>query len=305
MPVQVGKEMLTPFRYEKPRSVEKALDLLVDKGTDARLLAGGTDLIPQIRSGKIAPALLIDLLGFTELKGIEIKENHLGIGSMTTIRELERSKVLQVHCPVLKEAAGLIGSRQIRNVATVGGNICNASPSADLLPSLLALESKVTIRNSSGTVEKRLDEFFLGPSQTILANQDILTKITVPKQPVFSGASYLKLSPRRAMDLAIVGVTVLLVLSETGTCQKAHLVLGSVAPTPIRVPAAEEILIDSLSQKSPSDALLDEVGEVASQAARPIKDVRASDGYRRDMIKVLVKRGIKKALERAHDASRR
>jgi carbon-monoxide dehydrogenase medium subunit len=276
--------------------MEEASQMMADERFETKVLAGGTDLIPQMRSRKLVADRVIDLSEFSELKGIQLNEEHIWIGSFTTVHELEQSSVLKDNCGLLQEAAGVLGPRQVRNIATIGGNICNASPSGDLLPALLVLDAQVVFSKGLKTMESSIHDFFLGPSQTILGREKILIGVKIPIIPRPARACYLKLTPRRAMDLAVVGVAVLLDFDDNGTCRDSRIALGSVAPTPIRAREAEDLLTEGLNKDKDVNGILIKVGELARRISRPISDVRASKEYRLDMVPVLVKRAIKLGL---------
>ena len=285
---------LPSFDYIKPKTLKEALALLSGKNKGkAKVFAGGTDLFPKLKRREVkAPGVLVDLKGIPGLDYIKYDgKNGLRFGPLTTIGAIESSPVVQEKFRVLAQAAQSMASPQVRNRGTIVGNICNAVPSADSAAALLALGAKLKLVSSKGKRTVKIEDFFTGPNKTILSDGEILREVQVPPLPANSKGVYLKLSPRRAMDLAIVGVAVV-VIPKDGFCKDIRVALGAVSPTSIRVKKAEDIL---RGQKF-GDDLIDKVAQISSEEARPIDDHRASADYRRAMVKVLVSRGIKEAL---------
>jgi carbon-monoxide dehydrogenase medium subunit len=213
---------------------------------------------------------------------------------MTTIRDVEVSEVLQRKLPFLCQAASTVGSVQIRNRATIGGNLCNASPAADVSTMLLAMDSRVNIATGNGEKIVALEDFFTGPNSTILKKGEVLTEIIIPREVEQSRGLYIKFSPRKAMDIGMVNVA-LLVDAEPGTrlCKKIRIAMGAVAPTPIRAKQAENLLAGKIL----SPELIDRATEMASLETQPISDFRASANYRKALVKTIVARGIKSILD--------
>jgi CO/xanthine dehydrogenase FAD-binding subunit len=287
--------VLPKFRYLKPETLEEACSMLSQFNGKARVIAGGTDLMVNLKQKTDRPAYLVDISYLPGLNAIECNEaDALKIGALCTHSDIESSSLIRAKFNILAQACRSIGSVQIRNLGTIGGNLCNASPSADSAPALLGLNAKVRIFGSAGEKQTELAKFFMGPGETILKPDEILTGIDIPaKSPGFSGV-YLKLSPRRAMDLAVVGVAILLWLSADGSiCTDIRIALGAVAPVPIRAFKAEKII---RGQKL-DDALIDETARVAAEETRPITDLRGSMEYRKEMVKELTGRGIRQAIQ--------
>jgi CO/xanthine dehydrogenase FAD-binding subunit len=280
---------LPQFEYLAPGTLEEALHYLNSYQGQALVMAGGTDLIPKIKGRKLkTPGYVIDLKNIPGLDHIKYDgRNGLTIGGLVTIRNIEKSPLIQDLYPLLYEAAASLASVQVRNRGTLAGNICNAVPSADTAPALLDLEARMTLVSLRGSRTVGSEGFFTGPNQTAVAPDEILTEIQIPVLKSGSRSRYLKLSPRRAMDLAVVGVAVL-ALPDSGLFQDVRIALGAVAPTPIRARQAETLLRD---QKI-SPEIIDRAAETAAQEARPIDDHRASAEYRRDMVKVLTARAL-------------
>jgi len=279
--------------YIRVYAVAEALAALQDTGAPTRLLAGGTDLFLKLRVTDSEAVVVVDISDVAELNGIH--ENGFGvrIGAATKLADVARSDAMTGALKALADGAGLVGSPQIRNLATIGGNLCNAAPSADTAAPLLALDAVAEIASPSGKRSLPLKDFFTGPGQTALKKGEMLLSILIPKQPDGAVSVYLKQSPRRAMDLAVVGVAVL--AAHTNGKLEARLALGAVAPTPIRVPEAEKLLNQTAKI---NDQVINEAARLAVRATRPISDVRASAEYRLDMIKNLTARALKQVLYR-------
>ena len=283
------------FEYQKVSSLREALRVaLASKGT-AAFLAGGTDLLVQIKERKKQPQCVIDVKGIEELGRLTLSRDELSIGALTSIRTLETSRPVLEKVPLLSQSAAKLGSVQIRHRATIGGNLCNASPSADTAPALLVLDTQAEIFGKTGLRVVDLDSFFLGPGATVLGEGEILTRLKIPLTRKRRGSVYYKLSTRKAMDLAFVGVAVLIELEEDDRISKARIALGAVAPTPIRIPSVEKQLGGRmLSLESAS-----EYGEMAAQSCKPISDLRASADYRREMVRELCQQGLLAAYDQA------
>ena len=214
------------------------------------------------------------------------------IGALTTIRMLETSAAVRRMYPILTQAAAALGSVQVRNIATVGGNLCHAVPSADMAPPLLCLDAKVSLIGNNGKRSLALPDFFLGPRSTAIQPRELLSEISLPIIPSRWGGVYLKLGHRKAMDLAVVGVATLVVLDSLGRCLDCRIALGAVSPTPERARRAEEVL----RGEKVTEAMLDKAAETAMGECQPIDDVRATARYRRHMVQVLTRRGLSQAL---------
>jgi carbon-monoxide dehydrogenase medium subunit len=283
------------FDYLAPTSLKEALTIL-HENPEISPLAGGTDLLIQIKESQRPVLAVMSLKRVQEVH--EFTSNGwLSIGSSVTVGDVARDPRVQQEFTALAASAGLIGSVQIQNMATVGGNICNASPSADTAPALLALDAKVVLASVQGERTLPLDEFFLGPGKTVLQPGEILRSIQLAQLEAHSGSFYYRLTPRACMDIAVVGAAAMLSLDERGMIQKARIALGAVAPTPIRAYKAEIDLIG----EAPSDELFSQAAEVAMGESSPIDDLRASAEYRRHLVKVLTQRALRQALARAKE----
>ena len=281
------------FQYLEPTEIDEAVSLLVKHSVNARLLAGGTDLIVQMRRKSVRPEFVIDMKRISGLDNISQKEgNGIRIGALTKIRGIVTSPIIREGYPVVSQAAAKLGCVAIRNVATIGGNICNASPSADMLPALIGLSAVVRIVGPSGERSLRLEEFFMGPGITVLEQGEILTEIYVPEMQPRTGTVYIKHRIRKALDLAVVGVAAVIPLSPDGSVRDPRITLGAVGPTPLRARGAEAVLAD----KIPDRAMIDQCAETATKEISPITDARASAEYRKKMVRVFTRHAVEQAL---------
>jgi len=284
--------MWKEFAYLTPTSLEEAVGLLAEHGREARVLAGGTDLLLKVKAGRVRPRCLVNIKRIPGLDGMSFDPTSgLRLGALVTAADVARSEVVQTHYPALVQGASVMASLQIRNLATVGGNLCNAAPSADLAPPLIALGGSAVIAGPEGQRRVPLGEFFLGPGQTILAPGELLVAITLPFPRPGSAAVYLKNSPRQAMDIAVVGVAVAMRRLDE-RCEDVCLVLGAVAPTPLRARRAEALLRGEEITTERVPELVAEAARTAAQEAQPIDDVRGSVWYRRQMVEVLTRRAL-------------
>ena len=285
------------FELSLPDSLDACLQVLAARGPEARVVAGGTDLLPQLKNGLLRPGCVIDLSGVPELRTVAVDGSGARIGAAVSARDLELAPELSQAYPALTEAAGMVGSIQVRNLATIGGNVCNAAPSADLSPPLVALEAEAVVAGPRGRRRVPLDAFFTGVRQTVLQPDEVLVELVLPARPAGSGATYVRHTPRRELDIAVVGVASRLDLRD-GHCVKARVVLGAVAPTPVRATAAEALL----EGQELSPALLEQAAAAAVESARPISDQRGSAEFRRHLVRVLTRRTLETAWQRAQSA---
>jgi carbon-monoxide dehydrogenase medium subunit len=288
------------FELVLPRSIDECLKSLTEHGRDAKVVAGGTDLLPQLKNGLLKPPCVVDLSGVPELRALSDDGTRgLRIGAAVTARALELDPRVRAAYPAVAESAALIGSVQIRNLATVGGNLCNAAPSADMAPPLLALDAEAVIGGPNGRRRVPLASFFAGVRRTVLAPDELLVEIALPARAARSGGHYLRHTPRRELDIAVVGVASQVTLTD-GVCGTVRIALASVAPTPVRAAAAEA----AFTGQPPSPALVERAAELAVEAAQPISDQRGSADFRRHLVRVLTRRTLTTALERARQGSR-
>jgi len=267
--------ILLGFEYHAPASVAEAVKLLDNYGSEAKVLAGGTDLIVKMKDGSVRPKHVVNLKWIPGLSGIRERRDGVWIGALTKLRDIERSELVQKRLPVLHEAVRMIGSVQIRNLATLGGNICNASPAADGPVALLALDAKAHITGPSGERTVDLDSFFKGPGRTILSQSEILTGVTVPRYAAGGYGCFLRVA-RVSMDIATISLAASAKLKD-GTVEDCRLAWGTVAPTPMRTRDVEEFLRGKrLDEKVISDA-----AELASKSIQPRERGRSSGPYKR------------------------
>lgn len=283
------------FEYFEPKTLSEAVSLLKEHASKAKILAGGTDLITQMEDKLVRPEYVINLKRIPGLEDIGTNDSGVRIGALTKMRVIQKSSLIIQKYPALAEAAGEVGSVQIRNLATLGGNVCNASPAGDTLPALLALEATIKIAGPSGERTIPIREFFLGPRKTVLADGEIVMSFFLPTPPPHSGSKYIKLTIRRLMDLAFVGVAAAVTMDgmDGKVCQDVKIALGAVAPTVIRATNAENML----KGQTLTDDLLMRAGDSAAQESKPISDLRASAEYRREMVAVLTRRAVKAAAQ--------
>jgi carbon-monoxide dehydrogenase medium subunit len=306
------------FDYFRPKTFDEALSLLAKYGEKAKLIAGGTDVIVMLKQKAIAPEALISLQGIPGLDRIQFNGS-LSIGPMVTHRAIEKSEVIRKHFSALADAVDDLGSVQIRNVATIGGNLCTAAPSADTATPLLVIGTQVKIKSVKEERTVPIEEFFKGPGETLLNTGEMVKELWVPKPSPNTGSAYHKLQRRLALDLPILGVSVLLSLDKSEVtcsdllctaspisailhkmeedeivCKDVRIALGVAAPTPMRAWKAEALL----RGKKLSDELLEEAANTASQEAQPRDSLRGEAWYRKDMVRVLVKRMAMKSIER-------
>ena len=283
------------FELAVPGSVDECLQILAKRGPDTKVVAGGTDLLPQLKNGVLKPGWVVDLSAVAELRTIsDAPDGGLRIGASVTARELELDARVRSRFPALAESAAMVGSVQVRNLATLGGNLCNAAPSADMAPPLLALDAEAVIAGPSGQRRVSMASFFLGVRRTVLAPGELLLEIVVPAQGAQSGGNYLRHTPRRELDIAVVGVASQVTLSG-GRCTAARIALAAVAPVPLRATDAEQALVGQ--PLTPQQ--IERAAELASGAARPIDDHRGSIEFRNHLVRVLTRRTLTTALQRA------
>ncbi len=278
---------MNAFDYFSPTTLAEASELLARYDGQARAVAGGTDLLLKMTAGKAAPPAIVNIKRLPELRGLS-SNGRLTVGALTTLEELRRAPAVQQRFPAVAAACATMASVQIRNLATVGGNLCNAAPSADLAPIFIALDATARIAGRGGERRVALGDFFTGPGRSVLAPDELLVALEVP--PPAGPATYVKLSPRAHMDIAVAGVAVALrgydPLSQR--CESVRVVLGAVAPTPLRAQEAEaELAAGPLTMDR-----IERAARLAADQARPIDDVRGSAWYRRRMVPAITRRGL-------------
>ena len=287
------------FEYHEPTSVAEAVHLGARFDADGRFLAGGTDLMIQMRRGKLRPRHVVSLHRVSGLDGIDA-DGSVTLGALVTHRALERHAGFQGRLRALVESAEVVGGHQVRNVGTVGGNIVNASPAADVAPVLLTLDATVTCAGPGGERTLPLDGFLVGPGQTALRPGELLTRIRFSALTEHAATAFLKAGRRRAMEIAVVCVAARLTLDAAGErCTEVRIALGAVAPTTRRAREAEQALVG----RAPTPAVLREAGRLAAVGSQPISDVRASARYRTLLVETLVTRVLTRCLARIRDTA--
>lgn len=283
------------MRYEAPATVDQAVALLSAAGPAGRVMAGGTDLLVQMRTDVIDPGVVIDIKGIAEVRQITEEAGGFRVGAAVTGAELKEHAKLKAAWPGIVEAANLIGSTQVQGRATMGGNLCNGSPAADSVPALIAAGAKALVVGPKGRREVPVEEIMLAPRKLSLARDEIITAFLLPPRAPRSGDAYLRFIPRTEMDIAVVGCGVALTLAADGTCTAARVALGAVAERPLLVAAASDALVG----RKIDEAALARLGEAASAACRPIDDKRGTKEFRIKVAAVLARRVAQIALERA------
>jgi carbon-monoxide dehydrogenase medium subunit len=283
------------FEYFAPQTFKDAAALLLRYGSKAKLLAGGTDLCLRMERRLLDPGVVVDLKKIRALRGIKLNRQGLTIGALTLMDEIATSPLVKGRYAIMAEAAAAVGSIQTRNRATLGGNVCNASPAADTAPALIALSARARIASNRRQREVLLEEFFLGPGKTCLQPNELLKEIFIPSPAIKSGSSFQRCT-RTAMDIALVNCAVFLSLaSKREFIGDIRIALGAVAPTPVRAGPAETFLIGKIAD---GDAI-EKAAELAAASVSPIDDVRSSASYRREMVRVLTRRALEEALNQA------
>lgn len=282
------------MNYLAPTTVEEATQLLSDNPA-AKVFAGATDVIPQLRAGRPEPAAMVDLKRIDRLTAVAKNGGGWTIGAATPTAELTANAELSAQFPGLTEAAGLIGSDQIQNRCSLGGNLCNASPAADSVPAMIINDVRAVVAGSNGTRTIPVADVVTGPGSTSLADDEFIVEFEVDNPPANTADAYLRMIPRTEMDIAVVGAGARITLDDNGNCAEASICLGAVAPTAVRVPDAEA----ALSGQPINDETLAAVADACSAACNPIDDKRGTIAYRRQVAGVLAKRAVRAAAERA------
>jgi CO/xanthine dehydrogenase FAD-binding subunit len=283
------------MRYEAPRTLEAALALLSGANGQARILAGGTDLLIGMRAGQVAPELLVDVKRIPELTSTLADNGGFRVGAAVTCMELVEHEAFAKAWPGVIDGVKLIGSIQVKGRATLGGNLCNASPAADSVPALIAAGASVSIAGPKGRREARVEDIATGPGKISLAKGEIVTSFLLPRRLPHSGDAYLRFTPRTEMDIAVVGAGVNLTLDDSGVCRQARVSLGAVAERALLVPEAAAALVGSKVDA----AALSRLAAAASAACRPIDDKRGTREFRIKVAGVMARRAAEIALARA------
>ena len=283
------------LRYVAPATVDEAVAALAGATGTAKLLSGGTDLLVQLRSGRVRPDLIVDTKRIPGLIGIKEENGGFLIGAATSGAILDEHEALKQAWPGVVEGMELIGSTQVQGRASLVGNLCNASPAADSVPALIAARATCVIAGPKGQREAPVETIAVGPGKTSLARDEMIIAIKLPKRPAHAADAYLRFIPRTEMDIAVVGAAVNVMLDASGTCTDAMVVLGAVAPTAVIVPDAAKALIGSKLD----DAALEKLDAAARAACKPIDDKRGTIEYRTKVAGVLARRAAAIAFQRA------
>ena len=283
------------MRFEAPESIDAAISLLAGASGDARVLAGGTDLLVQLRADMIEPELMVDIKRIAETRTVIEEDGGFRVGAGVAGAELKEHASFPKIWPGVMHAFDLIGSTQIQGRCTLAGNLCNASPAADSVPAMVAVGAIAHIAGPNGAREVPVEDIPKGPGQTSLAKGEFVVSIFFPKKAPNTGDDYLRFIPRTEMDIAVVGSGVCLTLDKSGTCTAAKVALGAVAPTVILVPEAANALVGT----TVDEAAIEAAGAAATAAAKPISDKRGTIEYRKKVAGVLTRRALATALERA------
>lgn len=294
--------MLPEFELFEPRNLQEAITILSELGGRARPLAGGTDLLVEMREGRTRPEYLVDIKGLEELKGVTVSEDDVVvIGALTSLRTLERNALIRERLPILYDAMSQMGSVQIRSRGTIGGNLCNAHASADGTAALLALGARLRLHGPQGQREIAIEDFFSGTHKTVLNAGEVLTHISVASGSPGDGGAYAKFTVRKAMDAALVGVGVYMQTEQAGAvCRAARIALATTGPRPERAMRAEE----TLTGQRLSEELFERAGEAAAAEANVGSTWRAPEDYARHLINTLLQEVARQAWERAANQGR-
>ena len=287
------------FDYENPKTLSEAIELLSKYGDDSRLIAGGTDLIVQMRIGRRTPKVVINTKAVDEMNQLTCDNSGLTIGAAVPCYKIYQNPEIISAYPGIIDSASLIGGIQIQGRATIGGNLCNSAPSADAVPVLIANRAICNIASTKGTRSIPVEDFCTGPGKNILDADEILVSLHFPTPPKGFGARYIRFIPRNEMDIAVVGAGVSVVLDQSGKISNAKIALASVAPTPIVINDASDCLIG----QEPTESVISNAGQIARNSIKPITDMRGTIEFRQQLSDVLTRRALTDAITRAKGGS--
>jgi CO/xanthine dehydrogenase FAD-binding subunit len=286
---------LPRFEYFAPKTLVSVLSILAEQGDGAHLFAGGTDVMVKMSAGRLKPKVIIHLMDIEGLDGIHFDPTEgLTLGATARLAEVASHPDILENYPALAHAVQVMANVEVRHMATVAGNLCNAAPSADTAPPLIAMGAEVTLASVNGERRLPLDQFFKGPGLTAMQHGEVMSSIHVPPPQPRSGASYMRISARCGVDIAAVGVGAMAAFNGKG-CKEARIVLGAVAPIPMRATKTEDLM----KGRHWTGDLIEKGGDLAAEEAKPISDVRASAEWRKKMVAVLTRRTLEEARERA------
>lgn len=287
---------LRGFDYYEPNSLGEATRVLVAAGEGARVLAGGTDLVVDMKTGRMRPSTVVNLKRIPGLAGVEAVSGGIRIGALTKATDLEAASLVQDRCPAIAQAASILASPPVRVLATIGGNVGRASPASDLGPALIVHRAVATIVGRDGARDELVETLYVGPGATSLAPSDIITSFFLPDPPRHFGSAHVKLGKRGSgTDIALAGASAAVVIGDRGEIADCRIALASLGPTPFRALATEALLCD----QAPTEGVLAAAADKASEEAKPISDVRASASYRTTLAKVLTMRALRRSVQSA------
>lgn len=287
---------LRAFDYHEPTSLDEAIIALAEAPDDARMLAGGTDLIVDMKTGRMRPSTVVNLKRVPGLTGIEVVDGGIRVGALTRATVVEQSSLVQERCPGLAQAASILASPPVRALATIGGNVGRASPASDLGPALIVHRAVAVIEGRDGARDELVEDLYSGPGETTLSSSDIITSIFLPDPPTGFGSAHVKLGKRGSgTDIALAGVSASVVLGKDGGIADCMIALASLGPTPFRAVASEALL----RTKRPTEAFLAAAAQSTAGEAKPIGDMRASASYRTTLARVLTLRALRGAVQSA------
>ena len=281
------------FRLHSAKSADHALEIAAGLKDGWRYIAGGTDLVIQLRRGVRQSDDLIDLSSISSMRGIEANESDFRIGALCTHKDIEVHEALSVAFPSLRDAARVVGGHQIRNVGTIGGNLANASPAADVAVALLALDATISAKGRNSSRKIAIDDLFVSSGKTTLTPGELIEWVSIARSSKQMSSTFLKVGRRKAMEISVVSAAICLTFATNGVCEKARIALGAVGPRPLRAKAAERLLEGSKIDS----ALAAHASEQAQKECSPRSDPRASASYRTKVVEGLVKRGISQCLQ--------
>ena len=290
--------LLPKFDFHRPTSIAETCAILDEYGDAANLVAGGTDVLVNLRRKRIAPSHLVGIDKVSELDGFQTGKAEVTVGSLVTAAGLADNRTLRRQFSVLVQAAEELGSPPIRNRATIGGNLVTARPAGDLLPPLMVLDARVNLVSQNGAREIPVERFVTGPGKTKIRTNEVLTQVVLPRPDPATGGAYIKFGARHSCEISIVSVAAFVSLTPAGRrIKSAKIVLGAVAPRPIRCPRAEELLVGAV----PGEKAYAAAGAAAARTAKPISDHRGTARYRRQMVEVLTRRALASACRAARE----
>jgi xanthine dehydrogenase FAD-binding subunit len=277
-----------------PKTILECLSYLADAGERARIIAGGTDTVVQMKEGKGRPEVWINIKELKDLRYIKEEGEEIHIGALSTHTDIAKSSLINNKAQALADASLEVGAMQIRNMGTIGGNLATASPAGDTIPALYVLDAELELQSLRGTRRLGIDDFFLGPRRTLLQKDEIMTKIIIKPQAASEISIFQKLGPRRAQAISIVNVAIKLTMESARKCSGGKIAFGSVGPTIVRAKKCEKML--TLAELT--DEMINDIGKMAWKEVSPISDIRASAEYRRDMAGALLERGLYRLMKR-------